>query len=470
MLREHLDSLRRLLFIAYMFLVVFSFQLSLLINSHIKSTPVNYNLLDEFLPFILIIWGFVFYNSKECYSFRSKSSFLVLSKSFKASFLASSIYLLYVFFIGYAYYSKSQIALFLSISTISVLTMNLFIYFTLNHIRSRGFNYQTVIVVGRGRRAKAFADKIFNNQHWGYKITGFLYSGLNSIRHLWSYRDIPAIGNLNDLTRIIKSQQVDWVVFAVENAELNKIGKAVKVCDEMGTRAAILTDLYTTRFAKKRVDEFFGTPVLLFDLEHNRGLKLMVKEIFDKMLSLIGIIFLLPLFIFTSIVIKIFSKGSILYKQERLGINGRKFNMYKFRTMISEADRLKDTLKEKNEMDGPVFKIKNDPRITPIGRLLRNTSIDELPQLFNVLKGDMSLVGPRPPLSNEVVHYDPWQRRRLSMKPGITCLWQIGGRNNITFRKWMELDLKYIDNWSLWLDTKILVKTIPVVLSRKGAR
>jgi lipopolysaccharide/colanic/teichoic acid biosynthesis glycosyltransferase len=131
---------------------------------------------------------------------------------------------------------------------------------------------------------------------------------------------------------------------------------------------------------------------------------------------------------------------------------------------------LKSSLADLNEMDGPVFKIKNDPRVTPLGRWLRKTSIDELPQFFNVVKGDMSLVGPRPPLSNEVKRYDPWQRRRLSMKPGITCLWQIGGRNNINFRKWMELDIKYIDNWSLWLDTKILAQTIPAVISRKGAR
>ncbi len=470
MLREHLDSLRRLLFVAYISLVVFCYHTALYIESQIQSNPFNYDRFDEFLPIILIIWGFVLYNARDCYSFRSKSIFQVARTAIRASLFASSVYVLYIFFIGYSQYSKLQTATFLILSMFSILAMRLSIHMLLEYIRSRGFNYQTVIVVGRGRRAKAFADRIFTNQQWGYKITGFLFSGVNNPSALWSYRDVPAIGNLSNLPEIIKSQQVDWIVFAVENAELSKIEQAVKVCDEMGTRAAVLTDLYPSRYADKRIEEFFDSPVLLFDSLPNRGFSLVVKEVIDKVLALSGIVIVSPLLVITSIIIKVFSKGSILYKQERLGINGRKFEMYKFRTMIPDADSIKDDLSEKNEMDGPVFKLKEDPRVTPVGRLLRKTSIDELPQLINVLKGDMSLVGPRPPLSNEVVQYDPWQRRRLSMKPGITCLWQIGGRNNISFKKWMELDLKYIDNWSLWLDTKILAKTIPAVLSRKGAR
>jgi lipopolysaccharide/colanic/teichoic acid biosynthesis glycosyltransferase len=176
-----------------------------------------------------------------------------------------------------------------------------------------------------------------------------------------------------------------------------------------------------------------------------------------------------PLFLLTAILIRATSKGPVFYIQKRMGLNGRKFVLYKFRSMYKGSHLKLSELSHKNEMKGPIFKIKNDPRITPIGRILRKFSIDELPQLFNVFAGQMSLVGPRPPLPSEVKKYELWQRRRLSMRPGLTCLWQISGRNRIGFDDWMKLDLEYIDNWSLWLDFKILCKTVPVVLFGVGA-
>jgi lipopolysaccharide/colanic/teichoic acid biosynthesis glycosyltransferase len=171
-----------------------------------------------------------------------------------------------------------------------------------------------------------------------------------------------------------------------------------------------------------------------------------------------------------AIIIRFTSPGPILFGQKRSGLHGRLFTMYKFRSMVSNAEMLRAELDAYNEMSGPVFKMKDDPRITPFGRLLRKTSLDEFPQFWNVLVGDMSLVGPRPPIPTEVQHYDPWHRRRLSMKPGLTCLWQISGRNKIAFDQWMKLDLQYIDSWSLWLDLKILARTVPVVFSGLGAR
>jgi exopolysaccharide biosynthesis polyprenyl glycosylphosphotransferase len=211
-------------------------------------------------------------------------------------------------------------------------------------------------------------------------------------------------------------------------------------------------------------------PMLLFDTAPQASIAFVFKNIIDRVAAAIGIILLSPLLFFIALAIKLSSKGSILFKQERCGLNGKKFPLYKFRTMVADAEKLKTNLLRQNEMDGPAFKIKNDPRITSLGRWLRKTSADELPQLFNILKGDMSLVGPRPPLANEVKNYDLWQRRKLSVKPGLTCLWQVGGRNDIGFEQWMIMDLEYIDNWSLWLDTKILARTIPAVLSGKGAR
>jgi exopolysaccharide biosynthesis polyprenyl glycosylphosphotransferase len=184
------------------------------------------------------------------------------------------------------------------------------------------------------------------------------------------------------------------------------------------------------------------------------------------MLLVVGPLLMLP----AAILIKLTSRGPVLFKQKRCGLNGRQFVMYKFRSMVDNAEQLRVELESLNEMDGPVFKSSRDPRITGIGKILRRFSIDELPQLFNVLRGDMSLVGPRPPLPGEVARYERWQRRRLSMKPGITCLWQVSGRNEVSFEDWMKLDLDYIDNWSLLLDLKILLKTIPVVLLGRGAR
>jgi exopolysaccharide biosynthesis polyprenyl glycosylphosphotransferase len=198
-------------------------------------------------------------------------------------------------------------------------------------------------------------------------------------------------------------------------------------------------------------------------------LELIIKRIMDVTISLLLLLMLLPIFCIISILIRTGSDGPIFFRQQRVGYNGRTFTLFKFRTMVKDAEKLKDTLKDRNEMDGPVFKMKDDPRVTGIGAILRRTSLDELPQLINVLKGDMSLVGPRPPVPPEVAQYALPDRRRLSMKPGITGIWQVSGRNNIPFSRWMEMDREYIDHWSLWLDLKILFRTIPVVLKREGA-
>ena len=196
-----------------------------------------------------------------------------------------------------------------------------------------------------------------------------------------------------------------------------------------------------------------------------------VKRIIDIVGSLFGLILLSPLLLITAIAVKVSSPGPILYQWNVIGLGGIPFTSWKFRSMVQNADQLKEKLQEQNEMSGPVFKMKNDPRITKIGRFIRKYSIDELPQLFSVLKGDLSLVGPRPPFPDEWIHYLPWQKRKVSVRPGITCIWQIRGRNDVSdFEEWVKMDLEYIDNWSLWLDLKILLKTIPVVIMARGAQ
>jgi exopolysaccharide biosynthesis polyprenyl glycosylphosphotransferase len=216
--------------------------------------------------------------------------------------------------------------------------------------------------------------------------------------------------------------------------------------------------------------EFEGFPLLSFSTTPTNEVLLLVRRIMDIFISSIGFVFALPVMTLSAILIKWTSPGPIFFKQERCGLNGRTFTMYKFRSMVDNAEQLRFELEALNEMDGPVFKSSRDPRITPVGKFIRRFSIDEFPQLYNVLRGEMSLVGPRPPLPQEVSKYERWQRRRLSMKPGLTCLWQISGRNEVSFEDWMKLDLTYIDNWSLLLDLKILLKTVPVVLLGKGAK
>jgi exopolysaccharide biosynthesis polyprenyl glycosylphosphotransferase len=203
-------------------------------------------------------------------------------------------------------------------------------------------------------------------------------------------------------------------------------------------------------------------------VEH-KPFQMVVKRLFDIAASAFALWVLSPLLVLTALAIKLTSRGPVFFKQERVGMHGRTFSMLKYRSMVSNAEELKLKLMELNEQNGPVFKIQKDPRITPVGRFLRKFSIDEIPQLINVLRGEMSVVGPRPPLPSEVAQYEPWQRRRLSVRPGLTCLWQVSGRNSIGFQDWMYLDMQYIDHWSLGQDFHLILKTVPVVLTGRGA-
>jgi len=359
---------------------------------------------------------------------------------------------------------------------ICFLTMAKFIIFkTLEKVRADGFNTRNILIVGSGERARQVIEAVEQYKASGYRVLGCFETEKRLIGTT-VYNDHKVIGLVDNLENFLKDNIVDELIFAMSLKGLKHGDRYIALAETMGIKVRIIPDwelhylMYSPDIATIQFEEFLGVyNMTLQSTPQNEG-KLLVKNVFDFSAAVILIIVLSPLLAGIAAAIKIFSKGPVLYKQERLGMNGRRFMVYKFRTMVDNADEMLKELAEMNEADGPVFKIKNDPRIIPhVGHFLRKTSLDELPQLFNVLKGEMSLVGPRPPIPKEVDEYSIWQRRRLSMKPGMTCLWQIApGRNDLSFEEWMKLDLQYIDNWSLFNDFKILLLTARAVFTGAG--
>jgi exopolysaccharide biosynthesis polyprenyl glycosylphosphotransferase len=278
------------------------------------------------------------------------------------------------------------------------------------------------------------------------------------------------LGQLDQLGTILERNVVDLVVFAVSRDRLEVVEEALRTCEEQGVAAKICLDLFPRRVARIAVEDVAGLPLLSFSSTPSDAIALVAKRAFDLVASAAALVLLAPVLLAIAAAVKLDSPGPVLFRQRRVGLAGRTFTLYKFRSMRQDAEAQRRALEARNEMDGPVFKIRDDPRVTRVGRFLRRTSLDELPQFWNVLRGEMSVVGPRPPIPAEVRRYARWQRRRLSVKPGLTCTWQVSGRNEVDFDRWMALDLDYIDTWSLWGDVRIVLKTIPAVLLGRGAR
>jgi exopolysaccharide biosynthesis polyprenyl glycosylphosphotransferase len=276
---------------------------------------------------------------------------------------------------------------------------------------------------------------------------------------------------LGELDSILSDQAVDEVLVALPiNKYSDLVETIVRRCEEQGIIVRVRTEMFNLRLARSYTDDLEGVPVVTIQSGPHDDWQLIAKRLVDIVASTALLLGLLPVFAIVALLIGLDSSGPVFFAQERVGFNKRRFKMIKFRTMVNGSDQQQHTLEHLNEAAGAAFKIKNDPRVTRVGKLLRRFSIDELPQLFNVLKGDMSLVGPRPLPVRDVERIDiRWHKRRFSIKPGITCLWQVNGRSNITFDYWVKMDLEYIDNWSLGLDLKILLKTIPAVLKGSGA-
>jgi len=337
-------------------------------------------------------------------------------------------------------------------------------------IRSAPLNsslVQHVLIIGTDASALAAANLLYRQCPWGVRIVGFLAADSADVGR--TIGPAVVLATIEKFDEVITQHVVDGVLLISGMSDTGAIRGLSMKCETLGVDFGFSAAVFTRRSASVTAERLEGLSAVFLRSVALRPEKLFFKRLFDVVASAALVVLLIPAWIIVPVWIRRNSPGPALFCQERVGKHGRRFTMYKFRTMVEGADRMVDRVARLNEMDGPVFKIRNDPRFTSIGRFLRTTSIDELPQLFNVLKGDMSLVGPRPPIMSEVVKYQPWQRKRLAVVPGITCLWQVTGRNEIKFDEWMQLDLQYIENWSLILDFKILIQTVTAVLSRRGA-
>lgn len=332
--------------------------------------------------------------------------------------------------------------------------------------RRKGINLKNIIIIADDE-SENFIHDIFNQRELGYNITMIVSDSKKIYEKFGS--GIRVVKKTMSLSCLIKSQIVDEVFYCKSNFNSNELQHIMDACKEVGIVFRLNSQFINASSTPNEIHHFNSTPFITYHNKPSNEYALSWKYVFDFTFSLMVIILWMPIFIFIGIMIKLTSKGPIVFKQKRVGLHGREFNIYKFRTMMVDAEKLQAAIMSQNEADGPVFKIKNDPRITRIGKFLRKTSLDELPQFFNVLKGDMSLVGPRPPIMNEVNQYKAWQLRRLSMRPGITCTWQImPHRNKISFEEWMKLDLQYIDNWSLQKDFLLTFKTVRAVFMGSG--
>lgn len=479
MIKEQSRALKKFLFSADLFIVAVSFFIGYVIRARFEGLlPVlSINVYIGLLPVLLFIWGALLYYFGMYTNFAIKRISEILIAVMKTTILGFIFFGSYVFVLHLQeQVTRLMIGIIFAVIAFLIVLEKITLIYVFRHVRQMGisfksilFTWRSILVVGTGKRVKRFINLINNNPQWGIKIIGLIDIDKSQAEKI--IEGCKVMGTFDDIPNIIHTNIVDEIVFIIPRSWINKVEDIMKFCENEGLTIHLAVDLFEFKGLKARQTDLSGFPLLTFEGASYKLEYLFIKRIFDFFGSAVALVLFAPVFLILAFLIKATSAGPVLFKQERCSMYGRKFVFYKFRTMVADAESKLNDILEYNEMNGPVFKMTNDPRVTKVGKWLRKYSLDELPQLWNVFKGDMSLVGPRPPLPSEVEKYDSWQRRKISMRPGITCLWQVSGRSEIAdFNEWMKLDLEYIDNWSLWLDLKILLKTIPVVLLAKGAR
>ncbi|MDY7034803.1 MAG: sugar transferase [Thermodesulfobacteriota bacterium] len=436
------------------------------------TTAPNYYIV---LLMIIIIWYVIFDLFGLYTSYRKQTFGNIFWNMAKAVSVCILVMILCMYIAKITDISRIMLGIFYILNIALLAISKGSVYRILSHYRKKGFNFRNTMIIGSKERARDVIDAVGNHLDTGFKVLGCLDVERSEIgREIEN--GIQVIGIIGNLEKILTEHVVDELVFAMPLKKIENADKHIALAEQMGVSVRIIPDwgihrfTYTPNIATIRFEEFLGIPTMTLTTTPSRQAELLLKSTIDYLFSFAAMILLLPFFLVIIGAIKFSSKGPVFFKQERCGLNGRRFMLYKFRTMVADAEKKHHEIEAMNEADGPVFKIHKDPRIIPcIGTFLRRTGLDELPQLINVIKGEMSLIGPRPPIPAEVEKYEVWQRRRLSMKPGLTCHWQATpNRNELTFEEWMVLDLKYIDNWSVGLDFKIFLKTVVVMLIGSG--
>ncbi len=425
------------------------------------------------LPLILFIWIAVGW-ANGLYTRALEARLLrVVPLLIKISIFSILLLFAATFAIHYEYLSRSLLGIFALFDLMGMIGLRILTAKWNEPLHRALGGYRHFLLVGDIPQAVAIAVAIEANEVRGVKLAGFAVLPNNSnsnpeIDQTRLRRNYP-VWTIDEIPALLRRHVIDEVIFAVSKDDVDKLSDTFLLCEEEGVRTRLLLSFFPHIISKVYLEHLSDMALLTFSTTPENQFLMFAKRIVDFLMAAIMVVILSPVFLLLSLFIKLTDGGPIFFRQTRCGLGGRKFTLYKFRSMIVGADKLRAKLESLNEKDGPIFKIKNDPRCTRVGRVMRKLSLDELPQLFNVLKGDMAFVGPRPPIPEEVEKYEPWQRRRLRMQPGLTCLWALEGRSHLNFQRWMELDLEYIDHWSPGLDWKIILKTIPVVLLGRGA-
>ena len=431
--------------------------------------------LQNFVVFsiLLWIWHLIFatlglYGSKRLTSQRAEAF-----DTIKATSLSTLVLGVASLALHFRMVTPTFLLIFWAFSTCVAVSVRIAIRTHLRYLRVHGRNFRNMLIVGSNRRAIEFAKTVQSKPELGYRVIGFADNDWQGVEELRK-NGCRLLCNLEDLRTFLRRSEVAEVVIAVPLRSFHDHASDIALmCEQQGIILRVLSDLFNLKSLGSMSEELEDASWISHYSGIEEGWPMVIKRTLDFSLSLLLLIALAPLLLLTVLLVKLTSPGPVFFVQERVGLNKRPFAIFKFRTMVMNAEQRLREIEHLNEVSGPVFKIKNDPRRTPIGKFLRKTSIDELPQLFNVLMGDMSLVGPRPLQLRDYELFteigEDWQRRRFSVRPGITCLWQVNGRSALPFQQWMELDLQYVRDWSLWLDLQILAKTVPAVLRGLGA-
>ncbi len=469
MLKEQASLISRLTIATDLVLVTGAFFLAYLIRSQME--PQLFPLRDYVWTLIIIlpVCSFFLARSRFFASIRRLSLREIFARLIVAHLYSACTIAAIIFFLDRHVFSRSFFLIFILLSFVFLALEKCAIRIVLGYFRSKGYNFRQILIVGTRDKARRFNELVKEHSDWGLRVIGFVQALESPLQH--QVEGLPVLGHMADLVEICKEHSVDEVVFCLPRDLFVDAESQILELEEMGVTVRMVLDFFKTKKARKEISLFHDEiPILTFHTKSLDAGQLLVKRSLDIFGALAGLCLTALLYPLIAAAIKIDSAGPVFFSQKRIGESGRVFRCWKFRTMSTDAERRKQDLMERNEMSGAIFKIKDDPRVTRIGRILRKMSLDELPQFWNVLKGDMSLVGTRPPTPDEVSRYENWHRRRISIKPGITGMWQVNGRSEIeSFDEIVRLDLQYIDQWSLWLDLKILFRTIGVVVMRRGS-